>query len=94
MPVVPVAIHGSQSVRNWKRLTFPKVTVQYGEPMTFPVVENPTREQQQEASEKIFVPVRQMYEALDEKGRRGVIRSLKDGIPGGPPGAPSGAESS
>jgi 1-acyl-sn-glycerol-3-phosphate acyltransferase len=92
-PVVPVAIHGSQSVRNWKRLTFPKVTVQYGEPMTFPVVENPTREQQQEASETIFVPVRQMYEALDEKGRRGVIRSLKDGIPGGPPGAPSGAES-
>jgi hypothetical protein len=34
-----------------------------------------------------------MYGALEEKGRRGVIRSLKDGISGGPPGAPSGAES-
>ena len=33
VPVVPVAIHGSQSVRAWKRLVFPKVTVQYGEPL-------------------------------------------------------------
>ena len=32
-PVVPVAIHGSSQVRNWKRLQFPKVTVQYGEPI-------------------------------------------------------------
>ena len=32
-PVVPIAIHGSSHVRNWKRLQFPKVTVQYGEPM-------------------------------------------------------------
>ena len=31
-PVVPVAIHGSLGVRGWKRLHFPKVTVQYGEP--------------------------------------------------------------
>ena len=30
-PVVPVAILGSYQVRNWKRLQFPKVTVQYGE---------------------------------------------------------------
>ena len=32
-PVVPIAIYGSSRVRNWKRLQFPKVTVQYGEPM-------------------------------------------------------------
>lgn len=94
VPVVPVAIHGSRGVRNWKRLAFPKVTVQFGEPITFPAVASPTREEQQEASEQIFAPVREMYTALDEKGRKGVIRSLKDGIPGGPPGAPSGAESS
>ena len=30
-PVVPIAIHGSSRVRNWKRLQFPKVTVQYGD---------------------------------------------------------------
>ena len=33
--VVPVAIYGSQRVRNWKRLRFPQVTVSYGEPLTF-----------------------------------------------------------
>src|SRR5438105_3363908 len=32
-PVVPVAIFGSSRVRNWKRLQFPKVTIQYGEPI-------------------------------------------------------------
>ena len=50
VPVVPVAIHGSHGVRAWKRLSFPKVTVQYGEPITFPRVEDPTREQQLEAA--------------------------------------------
>jgi 1-acyl-sn-glycerol-3-phosphate acyltransferase len=77
VPVIPAAIHGSQSVRNWKRLTFPKVTVQYGEPITFPAIENPTREQQQECAEEIFVPVRKMYERLEREGRKGVIRGLK-----------------
>ena len=37
VPVVPVAIHGSAHVRGWRRLQFPKVTIQYGEPVTFPV---------------------------------------------------------
>ena len=35
VPVVPVAIAGSAKVRNWKRLQFPKVTVQYGDPVRF-----------------------------------------------------------
>jgi 1-acyl-sn-glycerol-3-phosphate acyltransferase len=92
VPVVPVAIHGSQGVRSWKRLSFPKVTVQYGEPMSFPVVAQPSRDRQQEASEQIFAPVREMYAALEREGRRGVIRSRGSGIAGGgPPGAPSGA---
>src|SRR6202049_2049144 len=30
-PVVPIAIHGSSRIRNWKRLQFPEVTVQYGD---------------------------------------------------------------
>ncbi|MHB8491852.1 MAG: lysophospholipid acyltransferase family protein, partial [Solirubrobacteraceae bacterium] len=34
-PVIPVAIHGSQRARNWKRLDFPKITVRYGRPMGF-----------------------------------------------------------
>jgi 1-acyl-sn-glycerol-3-phosphate acyltransferase len=73
LPVVPVAIHGSQGVRKWRKLRFPKVTVQYGEPITFDVVAEPTREQQLEAAQRIFDSVREMYTALDQKGRRGVM---------------------
>jgi 1-acyl-sn-glycerol-3-phosphate acyltransferase len=79
VPVVPVAIHGSKGVRSWKRLVFPKVTVQYGEPIAFPVVAEPTREQQLEASQTIFDQVKAMYAPLEERGRRSVIRSLREG---------------
>jgi 1-acyl-sn-glycerol-3-phosphate acyltransferase len=80
VPVVPVAIHGSLGVRKWRKLRFPKVTVQYGEPVTFDVVECPSREEAQRASERVFDSVREMYRALEEKGRRGVIRSLRQGL--------------
>ena len=77
VPVVPVAIHGSQHVRGWKRFQFPKVTVQYGEPLSFPVVESPDREQQLEAASTIFERVKAMYGALEERGRASVARSLR-----------------
>ena len=79
VPVVPVAIHGSKDVRAWKRLSFPKVTVQYGEPITFPRVDEPTREQQLAASQQIFDQVKAMYAALEEHGRASVIKSLREG---------------
>jgi 1-acyl-sn-glycerol-3-phosphate acyltransferase len=63
-PVVPVAIHGSAAVRRWKRFRFPKVTVQFGEPLHFPTEESPSRERQLEVAERIFAPVREMYGAL------------------------------
>jgi len=63
-PVVPVAIQGSEKVRRWKRLTFPKVTVQFGEPLSFPTEEAPSRERQLEVAEQIFAPVRAMYGGL------------------------------
>lgn len=80
VPVVPIAIHGSQGVRGWRRCSFPKVTVQYGEPMTFDVAASPSREQQMEVAGQVFGRVREMYEALEEKGRRGVIKGLREGI--------------
>ena len=43
VPVVPTAIAGSEHARNWKRLQFPKVTLQYGKPVRFEKVENPAR---------------------------------------------------
>jgi 1-acyl-sn-glycerol-3-phosphate acyltransferase len=79
-PVVPVAIHGSLAVRRWRKLRFPKVTVQYGQPMRFDVVPEPSREQQLEVAGEVFGRVRDMYRALEEKGRRGVIKSLREGI--------------
>ncbi len=82
-PVVPVAIHGSLDVRRWRRLAFPKVTVQYGEPISFPVVADPTREQAMDVASRVFDRVRAMYTALEEKGRRGVIRALREGLPAG-----------
>lgn len=83
VPVIPCAIHGSAAVRGWKRLQFPKVTVQFGEPLTFPVVENATREQQQEVATKVFDEVRKLYVDLEEKGRRGVLKGLREGLPAG-----------
>jgi 1-acyl-sn-glycerol-3-phosphate acyltransferase len=75
-PVVPVAIHGSDSVRKWKKLAFPKVTVQFGEPISFPVIADPTREQQMEAASEVFAVVREMYENLERTDRNAVRRSL------------------
>jgi 1-acyl-sn-glycerol-3-phosphate acyltransferase len=66
-PVVPVAIHGSAKVRSWKRFRFPKVTVQFGEPLSFPVEAEPTRERQLEVASQIFAPVREMYGGLEKK---------------------------
>ena len=68
-PIVPVAIHGSSQVRNWKRLQFPKVTVQYGEPLRYERVEEPTREQQQAVADEILEEIRGLYEDLDAVGR-------------------------
>lgn len=63
-PVVPVAIQGSEKVRRWKRLSFPRVTVQFGAPMRFPTEAASSRERQQEVAEQIFAPVREMYAEL------------------------------
>lgn len=76
--VIPVAIHGSAGVRGWKKLRFPKVTVQFGEPLAFPVEQSPSRERQLEVAGEVFDRVRAMYTRLEEQGRRGVIRALRD----------------
>jgi 1-acyl-sn-glycerol-3-phosphate acyltransferase len=60
-PIVPVAIHGSELARRWKRLRFPKVTVQFGTPMSFPVEKDAGRERQLEAAAAVFAEVKRMY---------------------------------
>ena len=64
--VVPTAIHGSSRVRNWKRGRFPKVVVQYGDPMRWDVVEAPTRDQQQAVADTVFGKIRALYSGLDD----------------------------
>ncbi len=77
-PVVPVAIHGSSGIRRWRRGVFPKVTIAYGEPLSFDVVESPSRDQQREAAVEIFARVREMYGELERDGRRSVIRRARE----------------
>jgi 1-acyl-sn-glycerol-3-phosphate acyltransferase len=75
--VVPVAILGSYQVRNWKRLRFPQVTVQFGDPFRFGVVEHSTREQQQEAADYILGRIRELHAELSRVGRRGASRAAR-----------------
>jgi 1-acyl-sn-glycerol-3-phosphate acyltransferase len=75
--IIPVAIYGSQRARNWKRLQFPKVTVQYGDPLRWERIENPTRAQQQAVAEHVLAAIRELYAALEEHGRRGVLQRVR-----------------
>jgi 1-acyl-sn-glycerol-3-phosphate acyltransferase len=68
-PVVPIAIHGSARVRNWKRLQFPQVTVRYGEAICWERTVGPTREQQQAVADAILAEIRTLHAGLSAKAR-------------------------
>lgn len=72
-PVVPTAILGSSHVRNWKKGGFPTVTVKYGKPMAFEVVEHPTKEQAQAAADQIFDEIKSLYYGLRDEGRKSAL---------------------
>jgi 1-acyl-sn-glycerol-3-phosphate acyltransferase len=76
-PVVPVAILGSHQVRNWRRLRFPKVTIQFGEPFRFEAIPNTTREQQQEAADYIFARLSALHTELERLGHKGARRAAR-----------------
>lgn len=75
--VVPTAIYGSERARNWKRLQFPKVTVQFGDPVRFEQVASPAREQAQEASELVFEEIAGLFRGLQRDGRRRAVRRAR-----------------
>jgi 1-acyl-sn-glycerol-3-phosphate acyltransferase len=75
--VVPAAIAGTERARNWKRLQFPKVTVQFSEPVRFEQVPEPTKEQAQAASELVFDRVKVLHGRLRTEGRRGAVRAAR-----------------
>jgi 1-acyl-sn-glycerol-3-phosphate acyltransferase len=76
-PVVPIAIYGSSRVRNWKRLQFPKVTVQYGDAIRWEPIADPSREQQQAVADQILTEIRSLYAGLEAYGRKGVLRRVR-----------------
>jgi 1-acyl-sn-glycerol-3-phosphate acyltransferase len=92
-PVVPIAIYGSQRVRNWKKLQFPKVTVQYGEPLHFPHVANPSREEQQAVSDEILAAIKALYEGLEQHGRKGIAARVRAERRGRGAASPAGVRS-
>jgi 1-acyl-sn-glycerol-3-phosphate acyltransferase len=75
--IVPVAIHGSAKVRNWKRLQFPKIIVQYGEPFRFEQVHGTTREQHQAVADQVFTEIRALYARLDAEGADAVAQTVR-----------------
>jgi 1-acyl-sn-glycerol-3-phosphate acyltransferase len=60
-PVVPIAIHGSAKIRNWKRLRFPSVKVSFGEVLHFAPEPGASRERQQEIADEIFAEIKRLY---------------------------------
>ena len=77
-PIVPIAIYGSSHIRNWKRLQFPKVTIQYGDAVRWEPVENATREQQQAVADQVLLEIRGLYSGLEEHGRKGILRRVRE----------------
>ena len=77
-PIVPIAIHGSSRIRNWKRLQFPKVTIQYGEPIRWKQIEDPTREQQQAVADEVLDQIKALYAGLEQHGRKGILRRVRE----------------
>lgn len=73
-PVVPVAIHGSAAIRDWKRLRFPRVSVRFGDPLMFEPHAEASRARQQEVADEIFAAIRGLYEELDDLGHVAVAR--------------------
>jgi 1-acyl-sn-glycerol-3-phosphate acyltransferase len=76
-PVIPVAILGSYQVRNWKRLQFPRVTVQFGMPFKFEAEQEPSRARQQQAAEYIFDRLKELHGELQQRGYRGALKASR-----------------
>jgi 1-acyl-sn-glycerol-3-phosphate acyltransferase len=86
-PVVPVAIHGSARVRNWKRMQFPRVTVLYGDPVAWEQVEAPTRDQQQTVADAVFAEIKRLYREVETHGTRELLRRGRRGAASRPGGS-------
>jgi 1-acyl-sn-glycerol-3-phosphate acyltransferase len=65
-------------VRNWRKGEFPKVTVQYGDPIRWENLDNPSRDQQMAVAEEIFGEIKVLYAGLESLGRKGVLQRVRE----------------
>jgi 1-acyl-sn-glycerol-3-phosphate acyltransferase len=75
--IVPIAVHGSAQVRNWRRLQFPKVTVDYGEPFRYERVQDASRDQHQAVADAILAEIRDVHGSLDAVGRSAALQRAR-----------------
>jgi 1-acyl-sn-glycerol-3-phosphate acyltransferase len=94
-PVIPVAIHGSQRARNWRRLEFPPVTIRYGQPQRYgsPAVAAEAAgspDAQQAVADDVLAAVRALWAGLDGSERAAATRPSFHRLPwGGHSGPPT-----
>src|SRR3954451_5156460 len=77
-PVVPVAIHGSQRARNWKRLDFPRVTVRYGEPVAYPREQAAPKARWQAVADDILDRISRLHAEFEQHGRRTITQRVRE----------------
>jgi len=77
-PIVPIAIHGSSKIRNWKRLQFPQVTIQYGDAMRWEPIESSTRDQQQVVADAVLEEIKVLYNGLERHGRKKMLQKARE----------------
>src|SRR3954469_4107373 len=77
-PVVPVAIHGSQRARNWKRLDFPRVTVRYGEPVVYPREASAPKDRWQAVADDVLDRISRLHAELEQHGRRTITQRVRE----------------
>lgn len=61
--VIPVGIEGSERIRLWKRLIFPKVRVRYGKPIRVAKDLNSSREKQEAVARQIHDRIKELLPA-------------------------------
>jgi 1-acyl-sn-glycerol-3-phosphate acyltransferase len=66
-PVVPVALYGTLRARNWKRMEFPQVFVQYGDSLVFESRPDSSVADQQQVADTVFASIKNLYASLSER---------------------------
>jgi 1-acyl-sn-glycerol-3-phosphate acyltransferase len=71
VPVVPVALRNTKRLRSWKALfSPPRITIDFGQPLHFPIASDPNHDQSQKAADEVFAEVKTMFYAGARSGQK------------------------